>query len=63
MLQVSVIREDKEKVITGLKKRRLKGVETTLESILSLDQKRRQTQQLQDNLLAESNSLPKKLAT
>jgi seryl-tRNA synthetase len=61
MLQVSVIRDDKEKVITGLKKRRLKGIETSLESILSLDQKRRQTQQQQDQLLAESNTLAKEI--
>jgi seryl-tRNA synthetase len=61
MLQVSVIRDDKEKVILGLKKRRLKGIETSLESILSLDQKRRQTQQQQDTFLAESNSLAKEI--
>jgi seryl-tRNA synthetase len=61
MLQVSVIRDDKEKVITGLNKRRLKGIETSLESILSLDQKRRQTQQQQDTLLAESNTLAKEI--
>lgn len=61
MLQVSVIRDDKDKVINGLKKRRLKGIEETLENILSLDQKRRQTQQQQDTLLAESNTLAKEI--
>jgi seryl-tRNA synthetase len=61
MLQVSVLREDKDKVINGLKKRRLKNIEATLENILSLDQKRRQTQQQQDNLLAESNTLAKEI--
>jgi seryl-tRNA synthetase len=63
MLQVAVIRDEKERVITGLKKRRLKGFESTLESILSLDQKRRQTQQKQDALLAESNALAKEIGT
>lgn len=61
MLQVSVLREDKDKVINGLKKRRLKNIEATLESILSLDQKRRQTQQQHDSFLAESNTLAKEI--
>jgi seryl-tRNA synthetase len=61
MLQVSAIRDDKNKVINGLKKRRLKGIEETLDNILSLDQKRRQTQQQQDTLLAESNTLAKEI--
>jgi seryl-tRNA synthetase len=63
MLQVSTIREEKEKVIAGLKKRRIKGIEQTLDSILSLDQKRRQTQQQQDSLLAESNNLAKEIGS
>lgn len=63
MLQVSSIREDKAKVINGLKKRRLKGIEETIESILSLDDKRKQIQQRQDSLLAESNSLAKEIGT
>jgi seryl-tRNA synthetase len=61
MLQVSAIREDKNKVINGLKKRRIKGIEQTIDSVLSLDQKRRQTQQEQDALLAEANSLAKEI--
>ncbi|HYC83652.1 MAG TPA: serine--tRNA ligase, partial [Chryseosolibacter sp.] len=61
MLQVSVIREEKEKVIQGLKKRRLKNIEETIDKILSLDQKRRQTQQQQDSFLAESNTLAKEI--
>src|SRR3954468_17412247 len=63
MLQVSAIRDDKEKVIRGLKKRRIKNIEETLETILSLDQKRRQTQQQQDGFLAESNSLAKEIGS
>jgi seryl-tRNA synthetase len=61
MLQVSVVREDKNKVINGLKKRRIKGIEDTIDNVLSLDQKRRQTQQEQDALLAESNGLAKEI--
>jgi seryl-tRNA synthetase len=61
MLQVATIREEKDKVITGLKKRRLKNIEETIEKVLSLDQKRKQTQRQQDNLLAESNGLAKEI--
>ncbi|MBT1702698.1 serine--tRNA ligase [Chryseosolibacter indicus] len=61
MLQVSVIRDEKEKIIKALQKRRLKNLEQSLDTILSLDQKRRQTQQQQDSLLAESNSLAKEI--
>jgi seryl-tRNA synthetase len=63
MLQVSVIREEKEKIITGLQKRGLKNIDETLNTILSLDQKRRQTQQQQDTLLAESNTLAKEIGS
>lgn len=61
MLQVSTIREQKDLVVLGLKKRRIKNIEDTLERILSLDQQRRQTQQQQDSLLAESNSLAREI--
>lgn len=61
MLQVSIIREEKDKVISALKKRRLKNIEETLDQVLSLDQKRKQTQQQQDALLAESNTLAKEI--
>lgn len=61
MLQVSFIREEKNKVIQGLKKRRLRNVEDSIENILKLDQKRRQTQQQQDSLLSEANSLAREI--
>lgn len=61
MLQVSTIRDQKEKVIAGLRKRRIKDIEQTLDHVLSLDQDRRQTQQKQDALLAESNSLAREI--
>lgn len=63
MLQVSLIREQKEKVIEGLKKRRLKNVEESVDAILKLDLKRRQTQQQQDALLAESNTLAREIGS
>ncbi len=61
MLQVSIIREDREAVVQGLKKRRIANVEETLDSVLALDLKRRQTQQQQDALLSESNSLAREI--
>lgn len=61
MLQVSVIREEKAKVIAGLKKRRVQQPEESINAILALDLKRRQTQQQQDALLNESNSLAREI--
>lgn len=61
MLQVSILREEKEKVIQGLTKRRLPNVERSIEGILNLDLKRRQTQQQQDALLAEANSIAREI--
>lgn len=63
MLQVSIIREEKEKVIHGLKKRRLQHVEQSVEAILDLDKKRRQIQQQQDALLAEANSIAREIGS
>lgn len=61
MLQVSAIRDEMEKIIKALKKRRIKGIEESLEAILSLDQSRRQLQQQHDKLLAEANILAKEI--
>lgn len=61
MLQVSLIREEKERVVQGLKKRRIPNVEQSIEAILQLDLKRRQTQQQQDALLSEANSLAREI--
>ena len=61
MLQVSILREEKEKVIQGLTKRRIPNVEQSIEGILNLDLKRRQTQQQQDALLAEANSIAREI--
>jgi len=61
MLLVSAIRDEKDKIIQALKKRRLKNIEESLDQILGLDQQRRQMQQQQDSLLAESNALAKEI--
>lgn len=61
MLQVATIRENKEQIIEGLKKRRLKNIEESLDKILAIDLKRKQLQKQQDDLLSESNSLAKEI--
>jgi seryl-tRNA synthetase len=61
MLQVSVIREQKEKVIEGLRKRGLLTIDTSIEQVIFLDNKRKEIQRQQDDLLAESNSLAKEI--
>lgn len=61
MLQVHVIREQKEKVIEGLSKRGLHSVGTIIEQVISIDQQRKDTQKKQDDLLAESNTLAKEI--
>ena len=61
MLQVATIRDEKEKIIQRLKKRRLKNIEETIEHVLTLDQTRKQTQRRHDDLLAESNTLAKEI--
>lgn len=60
MLQLAVIRENKEKVIKALAKRNL-DANHLVETVLDLDEKRRATQVELDNILAESNLLSKEI--
>ncbi|MCB0442771.1 MAG: serine--tRNA ligase [Flavobacterium sp.] len=60
MLQLAVIRENKEKVIKALAKRNL-DANRLVETVLDLDEKRRATQVELDNILAESNLLSKEI--
>ncbi|RAR48004.1 serine--tRNA ligase [Flavobacterium lacus] len=60
MLQLAVIRENKEKVIKALAKRNL-DANNLVETVLDLDEKRRATQVELDNILAESNLLSKEI--
>ncbi len=63
MLQVSYIREEKEKVIQGLKKRRVRDIEASIDAVIALDLTRRQTQQQHDTLLSESNALAREIGS
>lgn len=60
MLQISYIRENKDLVINGLKKRNFKELEL-VEKAISLDENRRLIQTKLDNALAESNKLSKEI--
>jgi len=60
MLQLQRIREDKDAIITALKKRNVDG-EAMLNNALLLDEKRRALQTELDSTLAESNSLSKEI--
>ncbi len=60
MLQLQKIRENKDEYIAALAKRNVDG-NTLLEQALQVDEKRRATQTLLDNTLAESNSISKEI--
>ena len=58
MLQIAVIRENQEKVITALAKKHM-DARVIVEEIVQLDENRRNTQVELDNTLSESNRLSK----
>ncbi len=60
MLQLQAIREEKDKIISALKKRNVDAA-PLLENVLRLDVERRNTQTQLDNILAESNKLSKEI--
>jgi len=61
MLQVNYIKENYDKVLAGLEKRNFPQAENTLQQVLDIDQKRRDTQLERDQLQAESNSNSKQI--
>ncbi|GCC51225.1 serine--tRNA ligase [Chryseotalea sanaruensis] len=61
MLQVNVIREQRDKIIEGLLKRGLTAIDEKIDQVLSLDVQRKEMQRKQDDLLAESNILAKEI--
>lgn len=60
MLQLGFIRENKQTVIDGLKKRNFKETEIVYQ-VIELDEKRRFTQTELDTILAESNAISKEI--
>lgn len=61
MLQLTYIRDNKQATIDGLKKKYFANAEAVVESVLTLDQQRRETQQELDAALAQSNALAKQI--
>jgi len=61
MLQVSVIREQRENIISGLGKRGLKEAAVLVDKAIALDQSRRDTQRQADDLKAKSNAEAKRI--
>jgi len=55
MLQLSFIKENRQAVLDGLKKRNFKNAEEQVEQVLQIDTKRRETQKELDDTLAEAN--------
>ncbi len=62
MLQLNTIREEKDRVLSGLKKRNFKELHL-IENIIALDEKRRATQLSLDETLAKSNNLSKEIGS
>jgi seryl-tRNA synthetase len=61
MLQLTVLKENKEQVIKGLEKKHFKDAAKIVDLILEKDAQRRETQQEQDAALAEGNALAKEI--
>ena len=61
MLQLAYIRENRETVLAGLAKRHFTNAYATIDEVLTLDQKRRDTQRDLDDTLAQSNALSKQI--
>lgn len=61
MLQLHVIREQRERVLDGLSKRGLRQAETLIANVIRLDDARKETQQKLDELKNHSNVASKKI--
>ncbi|MDB5272702.1 MAG: serS [Chitinophagaceae bacterium] len=61
MLPINLIREQKDTVIAGLRKKHLKDAEKLIESVIQLDQQRREVQHNADALSAEANGLARQI--
>ena len=62
MLQLNTIREEKDRVLSGLRKRNFKELHL-IDNIIALDEKRRATQLSLDETLAKSNNLSKEIGS
>ncbi len=61
MLQLQVIRDQTQKVLTGLNKRNFKDAESLIARVIETDKQRREAQRTLDDIKAKSNSESKKI--
>jgi seryl-tRNA synthetase len=61
MLQVGYIRENLEKVVAGLEKKKIKNAREIIGNVIEFDQRRRNIQLELDNNLNEANQISKKI--
>jgi seryl-tRNA synthetase len=61
MLTIQQIREEKERVVVGLQKKRIANAEQLLDEVLRCDAERRQIQKQHDDVLSESNRVAKSI--
>jgi seryl-tRNA synthetase len=61
MLQLQVIRDQSQKVLTGLTKRNFKEAEALVARVVETDKVRRETQRILDDIKAKSNADSKKI--
>ncbi len=61
MLRIADIKNDKEKVVSGLEKKRIVNAAEQIDALLALDESRRNTQLESDSVLNELNSISKQI--
>ena len=61
MLELSVVREEKDKVVKGLLKKGYKDAQKDVEALVTADQQRREIQQQADKVLQEANAKSKEI--
>ncbi len=61
MLQINVIREGRDEIISSLQKRGFKEAANLIDKAISIDKERRKKQQKNDEILAEVNKLSKEI--
>ena len=61
MLQISFVKEHKQQAIEGLRKRRISNATQLIDEVLTVDQKRRETQARLDETLATANVTAKEI--
>ena len=61
MLEISFVKENREAVVKGLKKKFYKTAEQDVDTLIALDSKRKEIQQALDDALAKANNIAKQI--